>query len=122
MSSTVSNNSSPINYIEFAARDLFKIKTFYAKAFAWVFTDYGPDYTAFENSGICGGFYKADKQADADLGSALVVLYADKLEDCLHRVESLGGSIKTPIFDFPGGRRFHFLDPCNNELAVWSDK
>jgi predicted enzyme related to lactoylglutathione lyase len=27
-----------------------------------------------------------------------------------------------PIFAFPGGRRFHFLDPNGNELAVWSDK
>jgi predicted enzyme related to lactoylglutathione lyase len=23
-----------------------------------------------------------------------------------------------PIFAFPGGRRFHFLDPSGNELAV----
>jgi hypothetical protein len=22
---------------------------------------------------------------------------------------------------FPGGRRFHFGDPCGHELAVWSD-
>ena len=25
------------------------------------------------------------------------------------------------IFEFPGGRRFHFRDPGGNELAVWSE-
>ena len=122
MTSAQGKHFTPINYIEFAADDLTKVKTFYAQAFEWVFTDYGPDYTAFEKSGICGGFYKADKCADADTGSALVVLYSNQIEACQARVESLGATIKTPIFEFPGGRRFHFLDPCNNELAVWTDK
>jgi predicted enzyme related to lactoylglutathione lyase len=31
-----------------------------------------------------------------------------------------GGHIARPIFAFPGGRRFHFIDPGGNELAVWS--
>jgi uncharacterized protein len=26
-----------------------------------------------------------------------------------------------PIFDFPGGRRFHFTEPSGNELAVWAE-
>ena len=29
------------------------------------------------------------------------------------------GVILKPIFNFPGGRRFHFRDPAGNELAVW---
>ena len=24
--------------------------------------------------------------------------------------------------EFPGGLRFHFIDPSGNELAVWSDQ
>jgi len=32
------------------------------------------------------------------------------------------GEISKDIFSFPGGRRFHFIDPSGNELAVWSDK
>ena len=28
------------------------------------------------------------------------------------------GRIVRPIFAFPGGRRFHFLDPSGNELAA----
>ena len=37
------------------------------------------------------------------------------------RVKAAGGVISTPIFSFPGGRRFHFRDPAGNELAVWSE-
>ena len=33
-----------------------------------------------------------------------------------------GGIISKEIFAFPGGHRFHFIDPSGNELAVWSDK
>jgi predicted enzyme related to lactoylglutathione lyase len=35
-------------------------------------------------------------------------------------VAAAGGRIVKPIFAFPGGRRFHFLDPDRYELAVWS--
>jgi predicted enzyme related to lactoylglutathione lyase len=29
-----------------------------------------------------------------------------------------GGTVTKPTFTFPGGRRFHFLDPAGNELAA----
>jgi predicted enzyme related to lactoylglutathione lyase len=112
--------STPINYIEFAANDLTIIKAFYSKAFNWKFEDYGPDYAAFENAGVAGGFYYSPLKADASKGSALVVLQSKDLEACLEKVIACGGTIKTAIFSFPGGKRFHFLDPCQNELAVWS--
>lgn len=112
--------STPISYIEFAASDLSLIKAFYSKAFNWKFVDYGPDYIAFENAGIAGGFYYSPLHADANKGSALVVLHSSELEVCLKKVIACGGTIKTDIFSFPGGRRFHFLDPCQNELAVWA--
>ncbi|MFT5281249.1 MAG: putative enzyme related to lactoylglutathione lyase [Yoonia sp.] len=113
--------STPISYIEFAANDLTAIKAFYSEAFDWQFVDYGPDYIAFENAGIAGGFYYSPLHADANKGSALIVLYTDNLEDCLNKVVECGGIIKTNIFTFPGGRRFHFLDPCQNELSVWAN-
>lgn len=114
------SNSIPINYIEFPANDLSLIKDFYGKAFNWQFEDYGPEYTAFENAGVAGGFYFSPLNADANKGSALVVLHSNELEACLAKVVEYGGTIKTEIFSFPGGRRFHFLDPCHNELAVWA--
>jgi uncharacterized protein len=51
----------------------------------------------------------------------LVLLKADVLEDALARVEAAGGEITVPIFEFPGGRRFHFRDPAGNELGVWGE-
>ncbi len=108
-----------INYIEFQAKDLEKVKQFYQAAFAWVFTDYGPNYTSFSASGITGGFEYADSEI---INGALIVLYHDKLGLIRGKIVSSGGKICKDIFTFPGGRRFHFKDPSGNELAVWSDK
>lgn len=47
---------SHINYVEFKAHDFEKIKAFYSTAFNWTFTDYGPTYIAFSESGLEGGF------------------------------------------------------------------
>lgn len=110
-----------INYIEFPARDLTATKAFFQTVFAWHFEDYGPAYTAFSNAGLAGGFFKADQHASTENGSALVVLFSDDLESTLKKVETAGGQISTPIFSFPGGRRFHFIEPSGNELAVWTE-
>jgi predicted enzyme related to lactoylglutathione lyase len=50
-----------------------------------------------------------------------VVLYSTDLAGTLAKVEQAGGKIVKAIFEFPGGRRFGFLDPSGNELAVWSE-
>lgn len=52
----------PINYIEFKAANLSIIKDFYTAVFGWKFTDYGPTYTAFANSGVEGGFEQTDEK------------------------------------------------------------
>lgn len=54
-------------------------------------------------------------------GSVLVVLYSADLAQTQAKIEAAGGTIVKPVFDFPGGRRFHFSEPGGNELAVWSD-
>ena len=111
-----------INYIELPAADLAAIKQFYHKVFGWVFADYGPDYIAFANSGLDGGFYRSSSQASVANGSALVVLYSKDLALTERNIVSAGGRIVKAVFAFPGGRRFHFADPCGNELAVWSEQ
>ena len=108
-----------INYIEFKAKDLESVKRFYSEAFGWTFTDYGPTYTAFSESGIEGGFEQSD---DRIAIGALVVLYHSDLQHILRKITQSGGTISKDIFSFPGGKRFHFLDPAGNELAVWSEK
>ncbi len=105
-----------LDYLEMPGGDLPAVKAFYAAAFNWTFTDYGPDYAAF-SEGLDGGF-------DADRAAAppapLPVLYAKDLEAIQAKVLAAGAIITRSIFEFPGGRRFHFRDPAGNELAVWS--
>ncbi|MDR6991971.1 VOC family protein [Luteimonas sp. 3794] len=110
-----------LDYVEFPARDLDATKRFFAQAFDWTFEDYGPDYVAFANQGLDGGFYRADLQARSEAGSALLVFYSARIEETLAKVEAAGGTILKPVFEFPGGRRFHFAEPSGNEFAVWSD-
>jgi predicted enzyme related to lactoylglutathione lyase len=106
-----------IDYVELPGGALAGTKEFYAAAFGWTFTDYGPTYAAFEQ-GVDGGF-----QGDASEAAKapLVILYAHDLEAMEARVRAAGGEIVRPIYSFPGGRRFHFRDPAGTELAVWSE-
>jgi uncharacterized protein len=110
--------SEHIDYIELPGGNLAVTRSFYANAFSWGFTDYGPDYAGFEDAGIDGGLAAGDS---AMTTVPLVILKADDLEDALHRVEAAGGTVTAPIFEFPGGRRFHFRDPAGNELGVWGE-
>lgn len=109
-----------ISYLEFPARDLSATKAFFIQAFNWVFEDYGPEYAAFSNQGLDGGFYASEMISSSDNGAVLVVLYSDDLETTQGNVKAAGGTISKSIFSFPGGRRFHFIEPSGNELAVWS--
>lgn len=111
-------NAGRIDYIEFPAADIQRTKAFYAGIFGWKFTDYGPDYTSFEDGRIAGGFTRRAVTG----GGPLVVLYASDLAAMVAKVTAAGGAIVKDIFAFPGGRRFHFTDPSGNELAIWSDK
>jgi len=107
-----------IYYVEFQASDISRTKAFFEQVFGWTFTDYGPDYTTFTESGIAGGFARGDKKAAIATGSALIVLLSHQLENTLHEVTDHGGKITQEIFAYPGGRRFHFTEPSGNELAV----
>ena len=108
-----------ISYIEFITNDLEKIKSFYQKVFGWDFKDYGPDYASFSESGVYGGFSLTDEKI---VNGTLVVLYHQDLKATINKIVEAGGKISKEIFSFPGGSRFHFMDPSGNELAVWSDQ
>jgi predicted enzyme related to lactoylglutathione lyase len=110
-----------INYLEFASRDLAESKSFFQAIFGWSFSDYGPEYTAFSLDHLDGGFYAAQQVKTADQGAPLTVFYSADLEETLRKIRHAGGRITRDIFDFPGGRRFHFKEPGGNEMAVWSD-
>ncbi|TWT80117.1 Glyoxalase-like domain protein [Planctomycetes bacterium CA13] len=116
------NQHEKINYVEFPAKDMEATKQFFSVAFGWEFIDYGPDYAAVSDQGIEVGFYRSELVASTATGSVLVVFYSETLEETLAKVEKHGGVIVKPIISFPGGRRFQFVDPSGNELAVWSDR
>ncbi|MGE0501541.1 MAG: VOC family protein [Rhizobiaceae bacterium] len=108
-----------LDYLEMPATGgtLDRVKAFYSEVFGWAFTDYGPTYSAFDE-GLEGGF---SAEVSDVTERPLPVLFAADLKAALEAVETAGGTIVRPIFAFPGGRRFHFVDPAGNELAVWSE-
>lgn len=119
--SDASQNHHEIDYIEFGVTDMAQAQRFYAAAFDWEFTDYGPEYAGIRKrrGGEAGGLRLL---AEVAPGGPLVILYSQDLEQTLARVREAGGEVTQEIFEFPGGRRFQFRDPSGNELAVWSDR
>jgi predicted enzyme related to lactoylglutathione lyase len=108
-----------IDYVELPSATAHELtRAFYAKAFGWQFTDYAPTYAATTNGTTDVGLQ--GDPADA-LSAPLPVIRSDDLEAAFDAVIKAGGTIAKPIFSFPGGRRFHFIDPSGSELAVWSE-
>jgi predicted enzyme related to lactoylglutathione lyase len=110
-----------LSYVEFPAKNLPATKAFFKTVFQWSFKDYGPEYSSFSNAGLEGGFYKSDLASSTETGAALIVFYSKTLEATQREIEKAGGEIVKRTFSFPGGRRFHFVEPSGNEFAVWSD-
>ncbi len=106
-----------INYIEFAVSDIARTKKFYANAFGWTYTDFGPDYSEFSDGHMKGGFETGTPKP----GGPLVVLYGKDLSALMEQVRAAGGDITKPLFEFPGGKRFEFKDPDGYDLAVWCE-
>lgn len=109
-----------IDYVELPSATAHELtRAFYAKAFSWAFTDYGPDYAATTTGDIDVGLNGQPQEA---LSAPLPVVRVDDLEAAFDAVVKAGGTIAKAIFAFPGGRRFHFIDPAGSELAVWSER
>ena len=104
-----------LNYVELPVGDIAAARSFYEAAFGWSMTAFGPTYAAT----LTGD---TDVGLQGDAGEAtkapLPVIEVENLEATLAAVEQAGGRIVRPIFAFPGGRRFHFLDPSGNEVAA----
>lgn len=103
------------NFIELPARDIEKSKAFYQAVFAWTLTEFGPTYACTMTGDVDVGLQGDRSEATA---APLPVICVADLEAALAAVIQAGGRIVRPIFSFPGGRRFQFLDPSDNEIAV----
>lgn len=106
-----------LNYVELPAKGVATVRDFYAQAFGWRFTDYGPDYAASEGGDIALGLNGSSE--DDAIPAILPLVEVDDLEAALEQVTAAGGTVAVPIFAFPGGRRFHFRDPAGNVLGVF---
>lgn len=106
-----------IDNIELNVSDIARSKAFYGGAFGWTFVDYGPTYTEFSDGRLTGGFTTGEPVRP---GGPLVILYADDLHATQQRLKALDALITRETFTFPGGSRFHFMDPDGYELAVWT--
>lgn len=106
-----------IDYVELPSATAHELtRAFYAKAFGWSFANFGPDYSAMTTGDVDVGL---NGQPEEALSAPLPVVRVDDLEAAFDSVTKAGGTIAKAIFSFPGGRRFHFIDPSGSELAVW---
>lgn len=108
-----------IDYVELPSATAHELtRAFYARAFGWDFASYGPTYSATTNGTTDVGLQGDPAEA---LAAPLPVVRVEDLEAAFDAIIKAGGVIARPIFSFPGGRRFHFIDPSGSELAVWSE-
>lgn len=105
-----------LDYVELPGTDIAATRQFYEQAFGWNMTAFAPTYAATTTGDTDLGIQSSPPDRP---GSPLPVIQVEDLEAALKAVEAAGGKIVKPIRTFPGGRRFHFLDPSGNELAVW---
>ncbi len=112
------NVEGRIDYIEIPVTDLEKTRGFFQDLFGWTFQEWGTDYFSFNDGRLEGGLRRSEEPAPAS--GVLLVFYSEDLERDVGRVKELGATITQEIFDFPGGRRFHFVDPAGTEFAMWS--
>ena len=87
-----------VQYLEFLTSDINRAKKFYTESFGWKFTDYGPDYTAFEGDYVDGGFTTGTPVH----GSILVILYSDDIAATEAKVKRAGGTIARIRLISPG--------------------
>src|SRR5580698_7263921 len=103
------------NFIELPTRDLAASQVFFEQVFGMKMTGFGPTYACTLTGDVDLGL-----QADQNevTKAPLPVIEVKDLEATLAAVTASGASVTKPIFSFPGGRRFHFLDPNGNELSA----
>jgi len=103
------------NFIELPTRDLAASQRFFEQVFDLKMTGFGPTYACTMTGDVDLGLQADQKEATK---APLPVIEVKDLEATLAAVTAAGAATTKPIFSFPGGRRFHFLDPSGNELAA----
>ena len=105
-----------ISYLELPASNISELQPFYRQLFGWTYQDFGPDYSTVHGSGLEVGI---NGDSPSRSKAPLAMIETNSIEEMQRRVEAAGGQITIPIFQYPGGLRFHFVDPSGNELAIF---
>jgi predicted enzyme related to lactoylglutathione lyase len=106
---------SRICFVELPAAAIAPAKLFYANAFGFAMTDFGPTYSCTMTGDVDLGLQADAKEASR---APLPVIQVESLAATETAVQRAGGVITKPTFSFPGGKRFHFRDPAGNEVAA----
>src|ERR1700733_13501286 len=104
-----------ICFVELPTAATGPAKSFYAEAFVFSMTDFGPAYACTMTGDVDLGLQADAKEASR---APLPVIQVASLEATEALVKRAGGVVTKAAFSFPGGRRFHFRDPAGNELAA----
>ena len=110
------NEHEKINYVEFPAKNIEAAKAFFTEVFGWSFVDYGPEYTAFSNEGIDGGFFQSNLSVSGENGSALIIFYSKDLEQTQAKIKGLAAQSSNQFFHFPEGTVFILLIPMATNM------
>jgi len=108
-----------IDYVEIPVTDMKRARAFFEAMFGWEFQEWGDEYFSFNDGRLDGGMRLSVEPAPPT--GVLMVFFSENLERDVERVRELGGTISQDIFSFPGGRRFHFIDPVGTEMAIWGE-
>ena len=112
------STENQIYYIEIPVNDLPRARAFLEAMFGWSFQEWGDEYMSFNDGRLNGGLRLSAGAAPAE--GVLLVFFSEDLERDYARVKEHGATISQEIFSFPGGRRFHFIDPVGTEFAIWA--
>jgi predicted enzyme related to lactoylglutathione lyase len=104
-----------ICFVELPTASIGAARAFYAHAFGFAMTDFGPTYSCTMTGDVDLGLQGDAQEAPR---APLPVIQVESLETTETEVRRAGGVITKAAFSFPGGRRFHFRDPAGNELAA----
>ena len=108
----------PIVHAEIRSSDPDATREFFAKLFAWDYSDGAyPGYT-FVATGAEGGPPAAISPLQADADQVLFFVGVEDVAAVLDQVEALGGTIVQPAQEVPGVTFGVFADPQGHQIGV----
>lgn len=78
----------------------------------------GEDCAVFQNAGIEEGI---NPNQNDRTKAPLVIIATDEIASMQQMVRDAGATITKSLLEYPGGSRFHFLDPSGNDWLSSSE-